>query len=73
MKNSTLRELMLQISEIDETRNPFGIALQMMYALKNDEITSKQYDLLAGSLEIECARYGIPTSHKLNNEVCSLF
>ena len=66
---NTLRELMLQISEIDETRNPFNIALQMMIALKNNEITSNQYDLLAGDLQINCLRYNIQTS----NEICKLF
>lgn len=69
MKNSTLRDLMLQISEIDETKNPFNIALQMMEALKNDEITSNQYDLLAGDLQMACLRYHYDTS----NEICSLF
>ena len=66
---NTLRELMLQISEIDETRNPFNIALEMMIALKNNEITSNQYDLLAGDLQINCLRYNIQTS----NEICKLF
>lgn len=69
MKNSTLRELMLQISEMDETSNPFTIALKMMNALQNGEITSKQYLLLAGDLQIECERYRIETS----NNICSLF
>ena len=65
---NTLRELMLQISEIDETRNPFNIALQMMIALRDNEITSNQYDLLAGDLKINCLRYNI----ELSNEVCKL-
>lgn len=69
MKNSTLRNLMLDISEIDETTNPFEIALKMMNALENGEITSNQYLLLAGDLQTECNRYKIETS----NEICSLF
>jgi hypothetical protein len=69
MKNSTLRELMFQISEIDETRNPFEIVLQMMNALRESKITFEQFKLLFGNLEIECQRYNIPTS----NEICSLF
>ena len=69
MKNSTLRNLMLDISEMDETSNPFTIALKMMNALKNEEITSNQYELLAGDLQTECNRYKIETS----NEICSLF
>lgn len=69
MKNSTLRNLMLDISEIDETTNPFEIALKMMNALENGEITSNQYLLLAGDLQTECNRYKIETS----NNICSLF
>lgn len=69
MKNSTLRELMFQISEIDETKNPFEIVLQMMNALRESEITFEQFKLLFGNLKMECQRYNISTS----NEICSLF
>lgn len=68
-QNSTLRNLMLDISEIDETRNPFEIALKLVKALNNNEITSTQYDLLCGNLQINCERYKISTK----NEICSLF
>jgi hypothetical protein len=69
IKNSTLRNLILDISEIDETQNPFAIALKMANALRNNEITSEQYDLLSGNLFLNCKRYNIETS----NEICSLF
>ena len=68
-KNSTLRNLIFDISEIDETRNAFAIALKMMHALRDDQITSEQYNLLAGDLFLNCKKYGIETS----NEICSLF
>jgi hypothetical protein len=69
MKNSILRDLMFQISEIDETQNAFSIAYQIMYALQQNEITNNQYELLIGDLKMNCIRYNLPTS----NEICSLF
>jgi hypothetical protein len=69
MKNSILRDLMFQISEIDETQNAFSIAYQIMYALQQNEITNNQYELLIGDLKMNCIRYKLSTS----NEICSLF
>lgn len=69
MTTSTLRELMFQISEIDETKNPFRIALNMTIALKNNQISNEQFELLAGDLFKACKIYNIETS----NEICSLF
>ena len=69
MKNSILRDLMLQISEIDETQNAFSIAYQIMYALQQNEITNNQYELLIGDLKMNCFRYNLSTS----NQICSLF
>jgi hypothetical protein len=70
MKNkNTLRELMLDLCEVGETMNAYGYALKMMKALSNKEITSEQFKLLAGDLQIHCQREKIETS----NEICSLF
>jgi hypothetical protein len=66
---TTHRELILQISEINETKNAFKIALNLMLALKNNEITSNEYDLLCGELFYKCNKYNIETC----NEICSLF
>ena len=66
---TTLRELMLDLCEVGETMNAFGYALKMMKALNDKEITSEQFKLLAGSLQIHCQREKIQTS----NEICSLF
>lgn len=63
------RELILQIACIDETRNPFKIALEMMGALKNGEITEAQYEYFADELQRECRANGIPTE----NEIMKLF
>lgn len=68
-KNSILRNLIFDISEIDETRNPFSIALNMAIALRNNEITSEEYTLLLCDLFLNCKRYNIETS----NEICSLY
>jgi hypothetical protein len=66
---TTLRELMLDLCEVGETMNAFTYALKMMKALNDKEITSEQFKLLAGSLQIYCQREKIQTS----NEICSLF
>ena len=66
---NTLRELMLDLCEVGETMNAYGYALKMMKALSNKEITSEQFNLLSGSLQIHCRREKIETS----NEICSLF
>jgi len=69
MKNSTLRESMFQIAEIDENTNAFTFAKNLMYALKNDEITASQYEMLVNDFQRECIRYKVKTS----NAICSLF
>jgi hypothetical protein len=69
MTQTAHRNLILEISEINEETNVFTIAKNMMKALRNNEITSRQYDLLAGELQLECLRQKLPTS----NLICSLF
>lgn len=69
MTQTAHRNLILEISEINEETNVFSIAKNMMFALRNNEITSRQYDLLAGELQLECLRQKLSTS----NEICSLF
>ena len=66
---NTLRELMLDLCEVGETINAYGYALKMMKALSDKKITSEQYHLLSGSLQIHCQREKIETS----NEICFLF
>lgn len=69
MKNSEVRELMLQIADIDENSNPFSIARNLMQALKNDQITASQYEMLVNDFQRECKYYKLQT----RNEICSLF
>ena len=63
------REILLMISELEETKNPFAIALELALALKNNEIDFKHYEFLSNELFYECKRSGIST----RNEICSLF
>lgn len=63
------RELLLQIAEIETTTNAFVVAYNMMIALRDGHITSKQYDLLSGELQMTCKSYNIGTQ----NELVSLF
>jgi hypothetical protein len=56
MKNSAHRDLILDISEIEPTTNVFTIIKKMMFARKNDQITSNQYELLFGTLVMQCRR-----------------
>jgi hypothetical protein len=69
MENLTVRELMFLVSEIDETRNPFAIAIKIMKALKTEAITPNQYDLLCGDLKRNCDREKI----SYQDAICSLF
>jgi hypothetical protein len=46
MTQTAKRNFMLEISEINENTNVFAIAYNMMKALKNGEITNKQFELL---------------------------
>ncbi len=64
-----IRELMLQVSEVSETKNPFAVAKNMMDALNKNQITSKEFELLSGTLHINCSKYNISTE----NEIVSLF
>ena len=68
-KISTIRELMFQISEINENTNAFEIARNLMGALQNDEINASQYEMLVNDFQRECIRYKVVVS----NEICSLF
>ncbi len=63
------REFMLLLCEVGETMSAFAYALEMMISLKNDEITTKEFELLSGDLQLHCRRNKIETS----NEICSLF
>ena len=69
MTQTAKRNFMLEISEINESTNVFAIAYNMMKALKNGEITNRQFELLSGDLQLECLRQNLATS----NEICSLF
>jgi len=69
MTQTAKRNFMLEISEINENTNVFAIAYNMMKALKNGEITNRQFELLCGDLQLECLRQNLSTS----NEICSLF
>ena len=69
MTQTANRNFILEISEINESTNVFAIAYNMMKALKNGEITDREYELLSGNLQLECLRQKIPTS----NKICSLF
>jgi hypothetical protein len=68
MKNLTLRDLILDINEIDENRNPFSIARKMVIAIKNNEIDSRQFELLTGTFYQTCGREKI----HIPNQVCQL-
>lgn len=63
------RELLLQISEIENTEDAFKVAYNMMISLRDDKITSEQYDMLADDLQTYCEAFKIPTK----NEILSLF
>ena len=69
MTQTAKRNFMLEISEINESTNVFAIAYNMMKALKNGEITNREFELLSGNLQLECLRQKLSTS----NEICSLF
>lgn len=69
MKNSQVRELMLQIAEIDQNSNPFSIAKNLVQALGNDQITASQYEMLVNDFQRECKYFKLET----RNEICSLF
>lgn len=64
-----IRDLMLQVDEVAETKNPFAVAKNIMDALSHDLITLKEFELLTGTLQINCIRYKISTE----NEFVSLF
>lgn len=64
-----IRELILDLYEVGETINAFEYALRMCEALRHEEITLEQFDLLSGTLELYCKQNNIRTS----NELCSLF
>jgi hypothetical protein len=64
-----LREFHLDLCDVKTTADAFTYALKMMLSLKHDFITNKQYELLAGSLELHCKAEGIRTK----NEIASLF
>ena len=70
MKNSTtLRNLMLDLCEVGESINSFGYASKLMKALKKNQITFNQFELLCGDLYLHCQKNKIETS----NDICSLF
>lgn len=61
------RNYLLEISEIEETQdfNVFGFALRLMKSLRNNEITSIQFDGLCHQLEYECKRNNIRTESEI--------
>lgn len=64
-----IRELMIDLYEVGETMTSFGYALKMCVALRNNEITLEQFDMLSGDLYLHCQKNKIATS----NQFCSLF
>jgi hypothetical protein len=69
MKNLQARELMLQIADMDQNSNPFLIAGNLMQALRYDQISASQYEMLVNDFQRECKYYNLET----RNEICSLF
>jgi hypothetical protein len=63
------RELLLQIADIENTADAFKVAYNMMKALRDEQITDKQYNMLSFELEMITKFQGIETK----NEICSLF
>lgn len=63
------RELLLQISEIETSVDAFKVAHNIMIALRDGQITPKQYVLLLNELFITCKDNNISTE----NELVSLF
>jgi hypothetical protein len=68
MNISKLRDLILDINEINETRNPWAIARKMVDAIKTNEIDSREFELLTGTLYQTCGREKI----HIPNQVCQL-
>ena len=71
-KNNVMKmqkELLLQIAEIETTIDAFKVAYNMMIALRDDQISSKRYELLSNELFITCKDGNIETK----NELISLF
>jgi len=70
MKNSsTLRNLMLDLCDVGESMTAFGYASKLMKALRTNQITFNQFELLSGDLYLHCQKNKVQTS----NEICSLF
>lgn len=63
------RELHLLLPEVGESMNAFEYAKYLMYSLKFGTITSEEYDLLSGDLQMYCKSNKVETE----NEICSLF
>ena len=61
-KIKTLRNLMLDLYEVGETLTPYVYALNLMEALKQDQIDSDQFQLLSGSFELYCKKEKISTN-----------
>lgn len=61
-KTNTKRELMLDLYEVGESLTVWAYILKMFDALKNEQITNEQYDLLSGDLLEYCRRENIPTT-----------
>jgi hypothetical protein len=63
------RELLLQISEVETKADAFKVAENVMFALRDGQITPKQYVLLINELYVACKNDNISTE----NELVSLF
>ena len=59
------REIIFDISEIEEHKNPFKIACKMMKGLRSGKITEKQYIGLSDELLFQCKKNNISTESEL--------
>ncbi len=57
-----VREILFDISEIEENQNPFMIAGKMIKGLREGAITDKQYIGLSDELKFQCNKHNISTS-----------
>lgn len=55
------RELMLDISEMNSNSNVFNIALKMMNALNDRELSHWQYKQLSKELKVTCSKLKLNT------------
>ena len=59
------REIIFDISEIQEHKNPFKIACKMMKGLRKGRITNAQYESLSDELLFQCEKNNISTTSEI--------